>query len=162
MSIGREGVSRELGAMFGQRFALNRVRLGAKDTRMLVAITAAAGLAGVYNAPLAGTFRGGDPARRRDARDGHARVRLLGARLKGEPGQGHAHVLFDRQGEWPIYPRLHGVRADCRPDSLASPARYSAAVPSGRRKQAVRSGHSVDDAACRPADGALWRSPCRR
>lgn len=55
MSIGREVAPRELGAMFGQRFA-RWVRLGVKDTRMLVAITAAAGLAGVYNAPLAGTF----------------------------------------------------------------------------------------------------------
>lgn len=55
MSIGREVAPRELGAMFGQRFA-RWVRLDAKDTRMLVAITAAAGLAGVYNAPLAGTF----------------------------------------------------------------------------------------------------------
>ena len=55
MSIGREVAPRELGAMFGQRFA-RWVSLGAKDTRMLVAITAAAGLAGVYNAPLAGTF----------------------------------------------------------------------------------------------------------
>ena len=55
MSIGREVAPRELGAMFGQRFA-RWARLDAKDTRMLVAITAAAGLAGVYNAPLAGTF----------------------------------------------------------------------------------------------------------
>lgn len=55
MSIGREVAPRELGAMFGQRFA-RWVRLDVKDTRMLVAITAAAGLAGVYNAPLAGTF----------------------------------------------------------------------------------------------------------
>ena len=55
MSIGREVAPRELGAMFGQRFA-RWVRLDAKDTRMPVAITAAAGLAGVYNAPLAGTF----------------------------------------------------------------------------------------------------------
>lgn len=55
MSIGREVAPRELGAMFGQRFA-RWVSLGVKDTRMLVAITAAAGLAGVYNAPLAGTF----------------------------------------------------------------------------------------------------------
>lgn len=55
MSIGREVAPRELGAMFGQRFA-SWVHLDAKDTRMLVAITAAAGLAGVYNAPLAGTF----------------------------------------------------------------------------------------------------------
>ena len=55
MSIGREVAPRELGAMFGQRFA-RWAHLDAKDTRMLVAITAAAGLAGVYNAPLAGTF----------------------------------------------------------------------------------------------------------
>ena len=40
MSIGREVAPRELGAMFGQRFA-RWVRLDAKDTRMLVAITAA-------------------------------------------------------------------------------------------------------------------------
>ena len=55
MSIGREVAPRELGAMFGQCFA-RRVRLDAKDTRVLVAIAAAAGLAGVYDAPLAGTF----------------------------------------------------------------------------------------------------------
>ena len=55
MSIGREVAPRELGALFGQRFA-RWIRLDARDTRMLVAITAAAGLAGVYNAPLAGTF----------------------------------------------------------------------------------------------------------
>ncbi|MBW3094093.1 chloride channel protein [Bifidobacterium sp. 64T4] len=54
-SVGREVAPRELGALFGQRFA-RWVRLGPRDTRMLVAITAAAGLAGVYNAPLAGTF----------------------------------------------------------------------------------------------------------
>ena len=51
MSIGREVAPRELGAMFGQRFA-RWVRLDAKDTRMLVAITAAAGLAGVYTRRL--------------------------------------------------------------------------------------------------------------
>ena len=39
MSIGREVAPRELGAMFGQRFA-RWVRLGAKDTRMLVATLA--------------------------------------------------------------------------------------------------------------------------
>ncbi|WP_137655513.1 chloride channel protein [Bifidobacterium moukalabense] len=55
MSVGRETAPRELGAMFGQRFA-RWVHLDAKDTRTLVAATAAAGLAGVYNAPLAGTF----------------------------------------------------------------------------------------------------------
>lgn len=54
-SIGREVAPRELGALLGQRFA-HWIRLGPRDTRMLVAITAAAGLAGVYNAPLAGTF----------------------------------------------------------------------------------------------------------
>lgn len=54
-SIGREVAPRELGALFGQRFA-HWIHLGPRDTRTLVAITAAAGLAGVYNAPLAGTF----------------------------------------------------------------------------------------------------------
>lgn len=54
-SVGREVAPRELGALFGQRFA-HWIHLGPRDTRMLVAITAAAGLAGVYNAPLAGTF----------------------------------------------------------------------------------------------------------
>ena len=38
MSIGREVAPRELGAMFGQRFA-RWVRLGAKDTRMLADVT---------------------------------------------------------------------------------------------------------------------------
>lgn len=54
-SIGREVAPRELGALFGQRFA-HWIHPGPRDTRTLVAITAAAGLAGVYNAPLAGTF----------------------------------------------------------------------------------------------------------
>lgn len=54
-SIGREVAPRELGALFGQRFS-SWIRFDARDTRMIVAITAAAGLAGVYNAPLAGTF----------------------------------------------------------------------------------------------------------
>ncbi|MFR0564922.1 chloride channel protein [Bifidobacterium porcinum] len=54
-SIGREVAPRELGALLGQRFA-GLTRLGKRDTRTLVAIAAAAGLAGVYNAPLAGTF----------------------------------------------------------------------------------------------------------
>ncbi len=82
--------------MFGQRFA-RWVRLGAQDTRMLVAITAAAGLAGVYNAPLAGTFFAVEILLADVTLEtGHARVRLFGARLMGgEPGQGHAHVLFD-------------------------------------------------------------------
>lgn len=54
-SIGREVAPRELGALLGQRFA-GLTRLDKRDTRTLVAIAAAAGLAGVYNAPLAGTF----------------------------------------------------------------------------------------------------------
>lgn len=54
-SIGREVAPRELGALFGQRFA-HWIHLGPRDTRTLVAVTAAAGLAGVYNVPLAGTF----------------------------------------------------------------------------------------------------------
>ena len=78
MSIGREVAPRELGAMFGQRFA-RWVHLDAKDTRMLVAITAAAGLAGVYN-----------------PRNGDARIRLFRAGfVGGVAGQGHTHVLFD-------------------------------------------------------------------
>ena len=134
MSIGREVAPRELGAMFGQRFA-RWVRLDAKDTRMLVAITAAAGLAGsLQRAACRHVLRGGDPARRRDTRDGHARVRMLGARLMGgEPGQGHAHVLFDWRGGRPVYPRLHGVRTGCRTDAWRR-RRCSAAAPSGRRK----------------------------
>lgn len=54
-SIGREVAPRELGALLAQRFS-SLIRFNARDTRMVVAIIAAAGLAGVYNAPLAGTF----------------------------------------------------------------------------------------------------------
>lgn len=55
MSIGREVAPREFGALAGQR-ASSVFRLDARDTRMVVAIAAGAGLAGVYNAPLAGAF----------------------------------------------------------------------------------------------------------
>lgn len=55
MSIGREVAPREFGAMAGQR-AVALCRLDGRDTRTVVAIAAGAGLAGVYNAPLAGAF----------------------------------------------------------------------------------------------------------
>ncbi|RBP98292.1 chloride channel protein [Bifidobacterium aemilianum] len=54
-SIGREVAPRELGAMLGQRFS-GLFKLADQDRRLIVAISAAAGLAGVYNAPLAGLF----------------------------------------------------------------------------------------------------------
>lgn len=55
-SIGREVAPREFGAMLGQRF-LQFVRvIDEKQRTTVVAVAAAAGLAGVYNAPLAGTF----------------------------------------------------------------------------------------------------------
>jgi H+/Cl- antiporter ClcA len=54
-SIGREVAPREFGAMLGQRFA-HIFRLGERDRRLVVAIAAGAGLAGVYTAPFAGTF----------------------------------------------------------------------------------------------------------
>lgn len=98
-------------------------------------------------------LRGGDPARRRDARDGHARVRLLGARLMGgEPGQRHARVLPDWQSGRPVYPRLHAVRADCRPDAWRRRRAVPPRLPVGGAEQAIWSGHSVDDAACWPID----------
>ncbi len=55
MSIGREVAPREFGAMVGQRIS-SFCHLNARDTRRIVAIAAGAGLAGVYNAPLAGAF----------------------------------------------------------------------------------------------------------
>ena len=55
MSIGREVAPREFGAMAGQR-ASGWLKLNAADTRTIVAVAAGAGLAGVYNAPLAGAF----------------------------------------------------------------------------------------------------------
>lgn len=55
LSVGREVAPRELGAMFAQR--LSRLfRFNDADMRVIVAMTAGAGLAGVYNAPLAGAF----------------------------------------------------------------------------------------------------------
>lgn len=55
MSIGREVAPREFGALAGQR-ASRWLRLEGADTKTVVAIAAGAGLAGVYNAPLAGMF----------------------------------------------------------------------------------------------------------
>ncbi|WEV72963.1 chloride channel protein [Bifidobacterium sp. ESL0790] len=55
-SIGREVAPREFGAMLGQRFSQLFRLNDEKDRRTVVAVAAAAGLAGVYNAPLAGTF----------------------------------------------------------------------------------------------------------
>lgn len=54
-SIGREVAPRELGALFGQRFG-GIAKLNDDDRRMIVAVAAGAGLAGVYDAPLAGLF----------------------------------------------------------------------------------------------------------
>lgn len=54
MSIGREVAPRELGALIAQRSA-EKARLTAQSTRVVVAVAAGAGLAGVYNAPLAGS-----------------------------------------------------------------------------------------------------------
>ncbi|RSX55804.1 chloride channel protein [Bifidobacterium dolichotidis] len=55
MSIGREVAPRELGAMFAQK--VTRVlHLHRNDVRTIVAISSGAGLAAVYNAPIAGAF----------------------------------------------------------------------------------------------------------
>lgn len=54
-SIGREVAPREFGAMLGQYYG-RAVKLNEADRRTIVAICAGAGLAGVYNAPLAGLF----------------------------------------------------------------------------------------------------------
>jgi H+/Cl- antiporter ClcA len=55
LSIGREVAPREFGAMLGQRFS-GVIGFTGADKRMLVAVCAGAGLAGVYDAPLAGMF----------------------------------------------------------------------------------------------------------
>ncbi|MBB2955022.1 H+/Cl- antiporter ClcA [Bifidobacterium commune] len=55
-SIGREVAPREFGAMLGQRFSQFVHAIDEKQRTTVVAVSAAAGLAGVYNAPLAGTF----------------------------------------------------------------------------------------------------------
>lgn len=54
-SIGREVAPRELGALMGQWFG-RVVPVSEHDRRIIVAVAAAAGLAGVYDAPLAGLF----------------------------------------------------------------------------------------------------------
>lgn len=53
MSLGREAAPRQLGAMLGQRAGLI-TKLDKRDLHTLVSIGAGAGIAGVYNAPLAG------------------------------------------------------------------------------------------------------------
>ena len=55
LSVGREVAPRELGAMLAQRLC-RWTGLHRADLQTVVAIAAAAGLAGVYNAPLAGGF----------------------------------------------------------------------------------------------------------
>lgn len=55
LSVGREVAPRELGAMLGQRVS-RFLCVNDADMRAIVAMTAGAGLAGVYNAPLAGAF----------------------------------------------------------------------------------------------------------
>lgn len=54
-SIGREVAPRELGALIGGWFS-DRLGFGAKDRTLIVAAAAGAGLAGVYNIPLAGAL----------------------------------------------------------------------------------------------------------
>lgn len=55
LSVGREVAPRELGAMLAQRLC-RWTGLHRRDLMEVVAISAGAGLAGVYNAPLAGAF----------------------------------------------------------------------------------------------------------
>ena len=153
MSIGREVAPRELGAMFGQRFA-RWVRLDAKDTRMLVAITAAAGLAGVYNAPLAGTFFAVEILLSDITLEtvtlafaGSALASWAASFVKGT----HVFYLIGK-ADGLFTPRLHAVRADCRPDAWRRRRAVPPRLPVGGAEQAIWSGHSVDDAACWPID----------
>jgi H+/Cl- antiporter ClcA len=53
--LGREVAPREIGAVFASRLS-NRAGLTAEDTRIMIACGAGAGLAAVYNVPLAGTL----------------------------------------------------------------------------------------------------------
>lgn len=55
LPVGRETAPRELGALFGQKLS-SALRLSKKDIPVVIAVAAGAGFAGVYNAPLAGTF----------------------------------------------------------------------------------------------------------
>lgn len=55
LSVGREVAPRELGSMLAQRLC-RWTGLHWRDLMQVVAISAGAGLAGVYNAPLAGAF----------------------------------------------------------------------------------------------------------
>jgi H+/Cl- antiporter ClcA len=54
-TVGREVAPRELGALIGGGFG-RLVRLDARERRLVVAAAAGAGLAGVYNVPLAGAL----------------------------------------------------------------------------------------------------------
>lgn len=155
MSIGREVAPRELGAMFGQRFA-RWVHLDAKDTRMLVAITAAAGLAGVYNAPLAGTFFAVEILLADITLETvtlafacSALASWVASLVKGT----HTFYLIG-ETDGLFTPRLHGVRTGCRHDSRHCRRTVPSRLAVGREVQTVGRGHSVDVAARRPAD---WR-----
>ncbi|PDO90527.1 chloride channel protein [Kosakonia pseudosacchari] len=53
--LGRESAPREVGALFGKRVA-RHIGLNAQETRLLIACGAGAGLAAVYNVPLAGAI----------------------------------------------------------------------------------------------------------
>ncbi len=53
--LGREGAPREVGALFGGGIA-RRIGLNGPDTRLVIACGAGAGLAAVYNVPLAGAI----------------------------------------------------------------------------------------------------------
>lgn len=55
LSIGRETAPRELGSMLGQRFG-GWLKLSVRDLTIITAVSAGAGFAGVYDAPLAGMF----------------------------------------------------------------------------------------------------------
>ena len=113
-SIGREVAPRELGALLGQRFA-GLTRLGKRDTRTLVAIAAAAGLAGVYNAPLAGTFFATEILLREISLEtvalafgGSALAAWTASLVKG------THTFRFGAGQRPVHAGSYCFRADCR------------------------------------------------
>ncbi len=98
-------------------------------------LTAAAGLAGVYNAPLAGTFFAVEILLADITLETvtlafacSALASWVASLVKGTP-----RVLPDRQSGRPVHPRLHGVRTGCRHDSRRCPAHCSVAARSGLR-----------------------------